>query len=286
MKWYSRIWGKLVLEVIVASLLWVIFTFVKTLLPKKWRIDDQRLKKALKDLSIIFDNIARPSDTIPQTLVKSKNIFNHFYQQGLERGVLVEDFKSYIETIENGEFHIVQDYNFMETIYPQLESYAFESDYVNDIGDGKQIIRTSFRLENENHYIYLVKNTIMSLTINGRNEYQQFFAVKKEFDYFKLIGVFFGINGNEIELSFIQKLNVKKLEVNEDEYLPDINLITKLEHEIKTFKTKSRQRSILFEGPPGTGKSSCAVYLGRRLKGRIVKLNSSVFANANDNIVK
>jgi hypothetical protein len=259
----------------------LVFFIIKTVLPKKYRLDDQKIKKNLKNVSVLFDNIARPNDTIPQILSKSKNIFNHFFENSLHKGIPIEDFKDHIELIERGEYEVKSDYQFMENIYPQLDFFAELSEYVTDISDLKQIHRVTFNVLNEEHSLYVVKN--VSLRGPGAEEFAPFFAFKKGFDYYKLIHVFFERNGNAIKLSFNNKLQVSPLEFEEKTFFPDEDLISKLERELEKF---DEQRSWLFEGPPGTGKTSTALYMARKRNAKIAQLDSSIFTNTQDSISK
>lgn len=282
-KWINTIWAKIVIEFAVTAILWILFTLVKTVLPKRFKLDDQRMKKVLKDLSIVFDNIARPNDTIPQLMSKGKNVFNHFYEKGLSDGVLQEDFKTYISTIEP-DYEIITDYQFIENIYTQLEPYCDTFDYVNDIADAKQIIRVNFSLKGKTESIYVLKNS--ALARPGVNEYQHFFAKRKGFDPYNLIDIFFSRNDDAIHLSFGTKLTVKKLYINNEIYIPDEAQLLTMEKEILKFKEKGFQRSWLLEGPPGTGKSSIAIYLAKRMNGKIAQLDSTIFTNAQDAVIR
>jgi SpoVK/Ycf46/Vps4 family AAA+-type ATPase len=118
--------------------------------------------------------------------------------------------------------------------------------------------------------------------------FEYILAKPKDFNCNGLINVLFKEYGNELFLQADndQELIFSKLETNIDNYIRDAKLENLLLEEISKFRGRNIQRSYLLYGPPGVGKTIFCSNLAKKISGRILKIDSSVMENLNDESFK
>lgn len=272
-KWYTKLWMKFVLEIVVTGLLWFAFTIFRRWLPKRYRIRDKTVRDLILDFSSIFTNMAKKSDSVTEVIGKSRTIFEHFYEKYHVADDEYDEFKLYIADLEE-ELDVIKNETFTLLIYPKLENKVVTP--VFNINNYQQVVKVTFPCCKQ--HLYMLRRKQSGTEDYG---YEKFFACPKGFNPMSLVNELFQIYDNKLYVSCIRggEITYAKLDHACDNYILDKKHYKSLMDEIKAFKDKGIQRSYIIHGPPGTGKTSFCIELALASSDKVVKLDSTVFTN-------
>lgn len=279
MKWIQELWVKFMIQIVTVVTLWVTYYVFRHLVPKKYRLHDSTIKRFLRDFGFIAGNITKNEDGIGETLQKSKNLFDYFYDIRARQQNTEYEFKLFVRDLTE-EVTVHSNATFVTMILPRIESLG-KTYSVHEIDAQHHCVRIEFEdLETKRPInLYLISVT------NGQSDrvtYYANFACTKGFKYQTLTNHLFNLYENRLYLTVKHDiLHAEKLdqEYNQKDYMVPETLFNNLRDEITSFKEKGIQRSYILYGAPGTGKTSFSLELSKQVCGKILKLDAKVFSD-------
>lgn len=278
---FTRLWFKFAVEVVVTFLMGFAYYAAKHLIPKKYRIKDNTIKKALKDFNNLSSNIANNDDGIGDVMKKSHNIFEYWFQDRDREVNATVELKTLIADMPDYTVH--KSSAFVNSILPKLEQFA-TTYIVQEIDMSRNIVRMEFNVGGREINFYTIRSSDEKVGLfGGMTTFESVFACPANFHYMKLTNLFFEIFDNRLLFSIKRgdQLSIEKLEqeFNQENYIAPKAVYDDLVNEIMKFKNIGIQRSYILSGPPGTGKTTFCLELSKKISGKIVKLDSKVFTD-------
>lgn len=280
-KIFEKLWIKILIEFIFLGLISCIYLVCRYVFPKKYRITDKNITEFFKRFSIFMGNIPKKEDNILNLIDKSRTIFTSFHDKRMAKNSEVNEALSHFA--KQNDLITVYDATFLLNIFGQIETRA-KKIFVEEIGTTSILYKYDF---GENQILYIAKTAIANTAEEAFTTY--YFAHDIKFNYKKLINILLEVNDNRLYVTFADgKLVFTKLDSgqNEIDYIPNGQFIDTIVEEIKDYKSHGLQRSYIFYGNPGTGKTLAAMEISKRLTGSVVKIDSVVFQKLGDSFAK
>jgi hypothetical protein len=283
---FNKIWVKVVVEIILIALMWILWYIAKNLVPKKYRLKEVNFKEFLKTFSVILTNSPKNEDGLGVTMTKSKILFEHFISKDVETVLTCEkEMKKYLRD-EEKEYSEHKDYGFMHLVFPQIEHFATSS-VLQKLTEQEVLVKYTFNINDEEIEVFTARSNSTSY---DSFSYHKFFACTKDYNYLELTNLLFRLVNDKLYLSasVSERLIVEKLDMqfSQDNYIVDEILYENLKNEITSFKNKGIQRSYILNGLPGTGKTTFALEMSKKISGRILKIDSNTFNNLSTGLVR
>lgn len=270
---FKLIWVKLLAEIVILCILFVVYLVGRYLLPKKYRLKAIKFKEFLKTVSVLLASFPNKDDGIIPLFNKSKNIFEHLNKfENLTANQIIE----LNDTIAIHKLELHKNYAFSQFIFKKIHSKAIAAEVLQAINPEENVMKYTFDIKGKICEIILFRRAFS----NGEISFSENFGCTPGFDSRKLINLIFDIYGHNLYLQtkndnlFIETLD---LGFNQDNYIPNLEMINDLQQEIQLFKKRGYQRSYILNGPPGTGKTTFCLEMSRRFSGKIIKLDSNFF---------
>lgn len=284
MKWLKTIWVKLVIEVAVTILIWLLFKFGKNYLPRRFGVKDETLKKGMKFITTLIANVPSEEDSISEVLIKSKNIVEFLQDERLKALGIAESFKQQMAGYPGVE--VQYDTVFASSILPHVAKYAKNKTMIMEIDLVNGINKYDFEVNGEMKEVY----TIVSATNDGETSNYPYIATTKGFNPNSLLDFVFSEFNDKIFITALPDgsgITIEPLnhEIDGDYKTPQAKF-DDLHREITKCKEAGYQRSYILNGEPGTGKTSFCIELSRRMSGKVLKMDSSFFNYLQSNTCK
>lgn len=284
LSWYKKLWAKFALQLLTLAVLSAMYLFMRYMVPKKYRVSDKKLKDYISLGGVLMGNLAKDTDETSDVMSKAKNILLHIYDKNNKVTSSFQELKLYVGDLDE-EVEMHKDWGFSKLIFPKLEKFGVQKD-VKEINIVSQIVKNSFTVKGKEINFYMIKNFT---TTSDEANYDANFACTKGFMYDSLVQLLFQtMNGIYISSPRAGQINISELDFSAStaDFIFNEKLFNKLSEEISRFKAKGIQRSYILYGPPGTGKSSFCFEMSKRASGKVVKLDSTIFTNLNNNYIK
>lgn len=279
--WFNQLWFKILTEILVTALMWALYHVVRHVLPKKYRVKDRTIHNIIGHLNALFSNFPSSEDSPGDSLAKSRNLFEYWYDYSTSVEHPSRDLYYLVrDSEEDLEIHV--DNTFTQLLLPKID-FTGTTVVLQDTEptSPSRIVRTTFQVAGQSVSLYLVKN--VTLLANDGGNYEDTFACPRGFDYMSLVNLLFDVYDNKLYLSATgaSRISCSGLDqqTSSKDYVPDEVMFADLIGEIERFRDQGIQRSYLLHGPPGSGKSSFSVELSQRVSGKVVKLDSNFFNN-------
>jgi hypothetical protein len=236
-------------------------------------------------------------DTPIQIVTKSNGMFNRaldYYYNNLDDPHW--DFRGFIED-KRPDYEVIVNPDFVSTYLPTVVPFASKVKNLGTLNKSEYIVEYTFMVGGKPIQLVVISNqenianhskegTTNKVTI-GRGTFEEVFAVKKDSDYFDIVNVLFEAVSNKLHLTADNNgsLQISPVEqgYDQNEYVPNEEFLSKIEHQITAFKKRGYQRTFIFYGKPGTGKSLTTLALASRTEGRVLKIDSSFIRQFNEN---
>lgn len=221
-------------------------------------------------------------DTIFSTLGKSQDVFSTLFLAETKDPKVI--FEEAIQ--ENTAYKMSTDGIFMDYFYPVIVSASLPISttvYARiETGSSEmQFIKQIFSDDRE---------MIICKVITGWGDYY-LSSIVANFDYKSLVGDLIRNFGSAIYVSYNQKQNKLSFNKLKHESLADgvtynTKRLKEIADELTRYQNKNMQRSYLFVGKPGTGKSTMCYQIANAVSGSILKFDVSLLKIIGEDLVE
>lgn len=287
----EKLWVKILLEVLFTVVLYIAYYVVKYLLPKKYRMNNNKIREFLDHFGVITDNLPDDEDGVTNILAKSKNIVDWFQDQSSGDEPEIPETTMLSEFLTDEElkdkFEIRSNYVFAHMIFPMLKQ---KIKFTKKIGitknEEKIVLKHVLDLDDkEVEIIVLTENNEFAMKVakNSKHDYPEteVFAITTGVSFSDLAKLIFNELGNLVYIKKDENKNngfiLSKI-TNDDEefYIVPKDKLEYLSTEIIKTKELGLQRSYLFNGEPGTGKTKFCTKLIQSFGAKAVKIDPGV----------
>ena len=287
----EKLWVKILLELLFTALLYIAYYVVKYLLPKKYRMNNNKIREYLDHFGVVADNLPDDDDGITNILAKSKNIVDWFQDKSANEEPEIPETTMLTEFLTDEElmpmFEIHKNYVFAHMIFPMLKNKVKMTKKIGITkNEEKLVLKHILDIEDQEVEIILLTDNnefAMKIAKNSKHDYQEteVFAITKGVSFADLAKVIFNELGNLVYIKKDENKNngfvLSKIANDEEEfYITPKDKIEYLSTEIIKTKQLGLQRSYLFNGEPGTGKTKFCTKLIQSFNAKAVKIDPGV----------
>jgi ATP-dependent 26S proteasome regulatory subunit len=296
-EYFQAVWIKLIAQLIIFLLIVVMYIASTRLLPKRFRIQKYRFKQFIERVEEFSDYTPGEGDSVIQLATKSNAMFNRILDTLHDN---VEDphwdFKAFVAD-KRPDLKVYENEDFTSSYLPTVVAFASSMRKVGSLNKNEHVIEYVFHVADKKIELLVISNqdNVVNQSSEGKmnkatvskGTFEDIFAAKNDEDYYQIINVLFDKVSNKLHLTADNNGSLQISPVDQgydqNEYVPDETFLSSIERQIKEFKNRGYQRTFIFWGQPGTGKSLTSLALASRTEGRVLKIDSSFIRQFNEN---
>lgn len=296
-EYFKAVWVKLIAQIIIFLVIVVMYLTTTRLLPKKLRIQKYRFKQFIERIEEFSDYTPGEGDSVIQLATKSNAMFNRILDTLHDN---VEDphwdFKAFVAD-KRPDLKVYENEDFTSSYLPTVVAFASSMRKVGSLNKNEHVIEYVFHVADKKVELLVISNqdNVVNQASDGKlnkatvskGTFEDIFAAKNDEDYYQIINVLFDKVSNKLHLTADNNGSLQISPVDQgydqNEYVPDETFLSSIERQIKEFKNRGYQRTFIFWGQPGTGKSLTSLALASRTEGRVLKIDSSFIRQFNEN---
>lgn len=295
-EYFQAVWVKLIAQLIIFLTIVVMYITTTRLLPKRLRVQKYRFKQFIERIEEFSDYTPSEGDSVIQLATKSNGMFNRILDTIHDN---IEDphwdFKAFVKD-KKPEFNVYENEEFTSSYLPTVAPFASSMKKIGSLNKNEHLIEYLFQVGDKKIELIVISNqeNIVNHVSDGKvnkatvskGSFEEVFAAKNE-DYYQIINVLFDKVSNKLHLTADNNGSLQISPVDQgydqNEYVPDETFLSGIERQIREFKSRGYQRTFIFWGQPGTGKSLTTLALASRTEGRVLKIDSSFIRQFNEN---
>lgn len=296
-EYFQAVWIKLIAQLIIFLVIVVMYITSTRLLPKRFRIQKYRFKQFIERVEEFSDYTPGEGDSVIQLATKSNAMFNRILDTLHDN---VEDphwdFKAFVAD-KRPDLKVYENEDFTSSYLPTVVAFASSMRKVGSLNKNEHVIEYVFHVGDKKVELLVISNqdNVVNQSSEGKlnkatvskGTFEDIFAAKNDEDYYQIINVLFDKVSNKLHLTADNNgsLQISPVEqgYDQNEYVPDETFLSSIERQINEFKNRGYQRTFIFWGQPGTGKSLTSLALASRTEGRVLKIDSSFIRQFNEN---
>lgn len=295
LKWFWEKFIKQVWFAVITQFVFILIFFgvkkVGKLFPKKWKINTLSIRQFAKNVQLYFDAVPAPGDGIFDSFYKASAIYAEL--ESNEKQTNENVLRKFVAENVLEEIEILESEFITEVLFPIIRKYS-EKEYFHFFDESSYgIYKYSFELLDGR------KVNLYGMESEEKEKIYKTFYITKDVKLIDLANIVKKDLGNFIEISFgiTHTPHAPNAHVESDEliltkfkepygnnlFIKDKSLEEKTLRDIKKHREFGNQRSYMFLGAPGTGKTTFCYNLAKRISENdeiVFKATSELFDRA------
>ena len=243
----------------------------------------EKYKEFLTNLNIILDTIPNNTDTVFSSAKKAGTLCLHtIFGEYKYLGEFLDKFQK-----SNPDFKSISDYVFINSFFDEVVSHNIPTrkEFYASIGTSKEDMMSIYCYEFSNNRKLMA---IESKGYFGNYNLSTFFV---NFPYQELIKDILDTYNGNVYVCYDAKnnkilFNKLKHETIDEDKVYNSELTDAIVSDLKRFMALNLQRSYLFIGAPGTGKSTTCYQIAKRIANNCMKIDSSLLKVFSDDMAE